>query len=133
MWKKENHLSGILNTYNKTEKAFTTKLSRFYYLFMLVLFGEDIEIYSGPRTRYQTCNSRGCKIVHQNVRGIPSNQHLFESFVNKKESKMMLFAYLKLILRTVMFVTKVGCILCLVIYFYSEIEMLVPVGVLEHF
>ena len=34
------------------------------------------------------CNSRGLKIVHQSVRGILSDHHLLESFVNKTESKI---------------------------------------------
>ena len=42
-------------------------------------------------------------------------------------------AYLKLILRTVIFVTTLICIPYLVMCFYNKIEMLVPVEVLEYF
>ena len=56
---------------------------------MLLLLGGDIEICPGPQnTLSDFCNSRGFKIVHQNVRGILSNHQLFESFVNKTESKI---------------------------------------------
>ena len=44
---KENFLSGILNAHNQTRSVFTTKLSRFNYLFTLLLLGSDIEICSG--------------------------------------------------------------------------------------
>ena len=81
---KESFLSGILNANNQTKKVFTTKLSRFSYLLMLLLLGGDIEICPGPQnTLSDFCKSRGFKIVHQNVRGILSNHHLLESFVNK--------------------------------------------------
>ena len=41
------------------------------------------------RTRYQTFGrAEDLKIAHQNVRGILSNHHLLESFVNKTESKI---------------------------------------------
>ena len=86
---KESFLSGILNTYNQTKKVFTTKLSRFSYLFMLLFLGGDVEICQGPQnTLSDFCNSRGFKIVHQNVRSILSNHHLLESFINKTESKI---------------------------------------------
>ena len=86
---KESFLSGILNAHNQTKKVFTTKLSRFSYLFILLWLGGDIEICPGPQnTLSDICNNRGFKIVHQNVRGILSNHHLLESFVNKTESKI---------------------------------------------
>ena len=94
---KESFLSGILNAHNQTKKVFTTKLSRFSYLFMLLFLGGDVEICQRPQnTLSDFCNSRGFKIVHQNVRGILTNHHL-ESFVNKKGSKLIWFAYLKLV------------------------------------
>ena len=86
---KESFLSGILNAHNQTKKVFTTKLSRFSYLFMLLFLGGDVEICQRPQnTLSGFCNSRGFKIVHQNVRGILTN-HYLESFVNKKGSKLM--------------------------------------------
>ena len=86
---KKSFLSRILNTNNKTKKVFTTKLSRFTYLLMLLLLGGDIEICPVPQnTLLDFCKSRGFKIVHQNIRGILSNHHLLESFVNKTESKI---------------------------------------------
>ena len=55
---------------------------------MLLLLGGDTEICPGPqKTLSDFFTSRGFKIVHQNVRGIPSNHHLLESFVNKTELK----------------------------------------------
>ena len=86
---KESFLFGILNTQNQTQKVFTTKLSRFSYLFMLLLHGGDIETCQGPQNMLsEFFNSRRFKIVHQNVRGILSNHHLLELFVNKTESKI---------------------------------------------
>ena len=86
---KKSFLSRTLNTNNKTKKVFTTKLSRFTYLLMLLLLGGDIEICPVPQnTLLDFCKSRGFKIVHQNIRGILSNHHLLESFVNKTESKI---------------------------------------------
>ena len=71
---KESFLSGILNASNQTKQCFTTKLSRFSYLVMLLLLGGDIEICPGPQsTLSDFCKSKGFKIVHQNVRGILSN------------------------------------------------------------
>ena len=114
---KESFLSGILNANNRTKKVCTTKLSRFSYLLLLLLLGGDREICPGPQnTLSDFRKSRGFKIVHQNVRDILSNHHLLESFVNKTESKI-----------------DVICILYLVMYFYNEIEMLVPMEVLEYF
>ena len=85
---KESFLSGILNANNQTEKCFTTKLSRVSYLLVLLLLGGDIEICPGPQnTLSDFCKSKGFKIVHQNIRGILSNHHLLELFVNKSESK----------------------------------------------
>ena len=52
------------------------------------MLGGDIEISLGPQnTLSDFCNSKGLKIVHQNVRGILSNHHLLELFANKTESK----------------------------------------------
>ena len=86
---KESFLSGILNAHNQTKKGFTTKLSRFSYLSMLLLLGGDIEIHTGPQNMLSDfCISRGFKIIHQNVRGILGNHHLLESFVNKTEPKI---------------------------------------------
>ena len=85
---KEGFLSGILNAHNQTKKVFTTKLSRFSYLFILLLLRGDTEICPGRQnTLSDFCNGRGFKIDRQNVRGILSNHHLSESFVNKTESK----------------------------------------------
>ena len=85
---KESFLSGILNANNQTEKCFTTKLSSVSYLLVLLLLGGDIEICPGPQnTLSDFCKSKGFKIVHQNIRGILSNHHLLELFVNKSESK----------------------------------------------
>ena len=39
-------------------------------------------------TLSEFCNSRGFKIVHQNVRHMLSNPYLIESFINKTESKI---------------------------------------------
>ena len=81
---KESFLLGILNANNQMKKAFTTKFSRF----LLLLLGGDTEICPGPqKTLSDFFTSRGFKIVHQNVRGIPSNHRLLESFVNKTELK----------------------------------------------
>ena len=89
---KESFLSGILNAHNQTKEVFTKKLSRFSYLFMLLLLGGDIEICPGPQNKLSDfCNSRKFKIVHQNIRSILSNHHLPESFVNKTESKIGVF------------------------------------------
>ena len=56
---------------------------------MLLLLGGDIEICPGlQNTLSDFCKNKGFKIVHQNVRGILSNHHLLESFVNKTESKI---------------------------------------------
>ena len=86
---KKSFLSGILNTNNKTKKVFTTKLSRFTYLLMLLLLGGDIEICPVPQnTLLDFCKSKGFKIVHQNIRGILSNHYLLESFVNETVSKI---------------------------------------------
>ena len=86
---KERFLSDILNVHNQTKKAFSTKLSRFSYLFMLLLLSADIEICPGPQnTSSVFSNSRGFRIVHQNVRCMLSNHHLLKSFVNKTESKI---------------------------------------------
>ena len=61
-----------------------TKFSRFSYFFILLLLGGDIEVSLGPQnTLSDFCNSKGLKIVHQNVRGILSNHHLLELFANK--------------------------------------------------
>ena len=85
---KESSLSGILNANNQTKKVFTTKLSRFSYLLMLLLLVGDIEICLGPQNMLSGFyKSRGFKIVHENIRGILSNHHRLESFVNKTESK----------------------------------------------
>ena len=85
---KESFLSSILNVHTQTKKVLTTKLSRFSYLFMLLLVGGGIEICPGPQNMFSDfCNSRGFKIVLQNVRGILSNHHLLESFANKTQSK----------------------------------------------
>ena len=85
---KEGFLS-ILNAHNQTKKDFTTELSRFSYLFMLLLLGCDIDICQGSQnTLSDFCKSREFKIIHQNVRGTLSNQHLLESFVIKTESKI---------------------------------------------
>ena len=55
---------------------------------MLLLLGGDTEICPEPQnTLSNFCESRGLKIVYQNVRGILSNYHLLESFVNKTEPK----------------------------------------------
>ena len=71
------------------KKVFATKLPRISYLLMLLLLGGDIEICPGlQNTLSDFCKNRGFKIVHQNVRGILSNHHLLESFVNKTESKI---------------------------------------------
>ena len=85
---KESFLSGILNVNNQTKKVFTTKLSRFSYMFMLLLLSGDIEICPGPQNTLSDFYSRRFKIGHQNVRGILSNHHLLESFINKAESKL---------------------------------------------
>ena len=62
---KESFLSGILNANNQTKKVFTTKLSRFSYLLMLLLLSGDIEIRPGPQnTLSNFCKSREFKIVH---------------------------------------------------------------------
>ena len=103
---KESLLSCILSVNNQTRKVFTTKLFRFSYL---LLIGCDIEICQGP----QNTLSDFCKSIRFKM--------------------MMRFAYLKFILRTVIFVTTIICIFYLVLYFYNEIEMLVPVEVLEYF
>ena len=64
-------------------------LSRFSYLFILLLLRGDTEICPGRQnTLSDFCNGRGFKIDRQNVRGILSNHHLSESFVNKTESKI---------------------------------------------
>ena len=85
---KGSFLSSILNVHTQTKKVLTTKLSRFRYLFMLLLVGGGIEICPGPQNMFSDfCNSRGFKIVLQNVRGILSNHHLLESFANKTQSK----------------------------------------------
>lgn len=87
----ERKVSGTLNAHNQTKKVFTTKLPKFSYFFMLLLHGGHIEICSGPpNTLSVFCNSRGFKVVHQNVRGIRSNHHLLKSLVNKTEPKMMM-------------------------------------------
>ena len=85
---KESFLSCILNTHNQRKNVFTTMLSRFTYLLILLLLGGDIEIcLRRQNTLSDFCNSRGFKIVHQNVRDILSNPHLIESFINKTEPK----------------------------------------------
>lgn len=85
---KQSFLSCILNTHNQRKNVFTTMLSRFTYLLILLLLGGDIEICLGRQnTLSDFCNSRGFKIVHQNVRDILNNPHLIESFINKTESK----------------------------------------------
>ena len=82
-------LLGIWNANNQTKKVFTTHLSRFSYVLMLLLLCGDIEIWLGPQnTLSDFCKSREYKIVHQNVRGILSSHHLLESFVNKTEPKI---------------------------------------------
>ena len=81
---KESFLYGILKTNIQTKKVFTTKLSRFSYLLMLLFLSGDIEICPGPQnTLWDFCKSRRFKIVHQNVRGILNSHHLLESFVHK--------------------------------------------------
>ena len=55
-------------------------LSRFSYLFILLLLRGDTEICPGRQnTLSDFCNGRGFKIDRQNVRGILSNHHLSES------------------------------------------------------
>ena len=51
---KESFLSCILNTHNQRKNVFTTMLSRFSYLLILLLLGGDSEICLGARTRCQT-------------------------------------------------------------------------------
>ena len=49
---KESFLPGILNAHNHTKNVCTAKLSRFSYLFMLLLLGGGIEICPGPQNMF---------------------------------------------------------------------------------
>ena len=51
---KQSFLSCILNTHNQRKNVFTTMLSRFSYLLILLLLGGDSEICLRARTRCQT-------------------------------------------------------------------------------